>query len=311
MFDEKKPNARLVLLGIPSDLGANERGSDKGPQAIRRYLLPLLKDAGYAYDDLGDVPVPRRPEKTDPHKQNFKELRELSEEIAKTSLKENDFPIFFGGDHSVEDGVMQLLTKKRELGLVWIDAHADFNNIRTSQESPWGGGHIHGMVLAEIVGHALIRYGHKHAKVKEQNVLLMGLRDVDRTENKNLRKSGIHHYSISKVKRFGMKKIVGKHLSDLENGTTGFHVTIDVDGLDPSIAPGVSTPVRNGITKTQIKEAISTLAKGKMLSLDFMELNPLNDKGGKSAKLVAELILHALSCLEKNGRLFSRVQKRR
>ncbi len=311
MFEEKKATTRIVLMGIPSDLGANERGSDRGPSAIRKQLLPLLKEAGYAYDDLGDVPIPKRNEKTDPHKQNFKELRLLSEEIAKTSLKENDFPIFFGGDHSVEDGVIQLLTKRKKLGLVWIDAHADFNNIRTSQESPWGGGHIHGMVLAEIVGHALIRYGHKHAKVQEKNVLLMGLRDVDPSENKKLHKSDIHDYTMKQLKNMGAKKIVQKHLYDLQDNTDGFHVTIDVDGLDPSIAPGVSTPVKGGISKTQIKEMILELSKGKMRSLDFMEMNPLNDKANKSAKLVAELTIYALSCLEKQGVVFSKVQKRR
>lgn len=300
---------QIVLIGIPSDLGANVEGSRFGPGAIREYLISALKKKGYKFQDHGDIAVPQRPKKTDSHKQNFKEILEVSARLKKLKINlDKEFPLFFGGDHSVEDGIMGLLTKKKKLGLAWFDAHADFNNIKTSQESPWGGGHIHGMVLAEIVGHALIRYGHKKPKVAETNVALIGLRDVDASERVNLYKSRILHYTMEELRTQSMERLMIRAIHRLSLKTDGYHVTIDVDGLDPKIAPAVSTPVPKGITKQEIKAALSFLSMGKMSSLDFVEFNPLHDKRGKTAKLITELTLHTLNCLEKNGVSFARAR---
>ena len=170
---------RLVIIGIPTDLGANVRGANYGPKAIRKELIPLLRKKKIPFHDRGDIPIPPRPKKTDPHKQNFRQIRQVDKNLLRQKIDlTKEFPLFLGGDHSAEDGITQLLTKSHKLGLIWFDAHADFNNIITSQESPWGGGHIHGMVLAEILGHALIRYGHRTPHIREKNTTLIGLRDL-------------------------------------------------------------------------------------------------------------------------------------
>ncbi len=274
-----------------------------GPSAVRLTgLSARIEKLGFEVRDRGDVRVPI-PEliQVGGERQRYvaeiaavcRTLREMTEE----AVTEGRTPICLGGDHSLAAGSVAgvaraLRARGGELGLLWIDAHADMNTPETSPS-----GNVHGMPLAACLGHgpeALVAVG-GGASVRAENVALIGIRDLDDHERMLVRRSGVHAYTMSDIDRRGVGPILSEVLTMLVARTAGIHLSIDLDGLDPEVAPGVGTPVRGGLTYREAHLLCEMVAEsGRLVALDLVELNPTLDVRNHSAELGAELILSAL-----------------
>ena len=284
------------IIGVPLDLGANRRGVDMGPSAIRyANLMSKLKRIGIEATDLGDIPVPT-PES---HKVKNKKLKYLPEivkvnetltEVVEESMANNKFPLILGGDHSIAMGAIAGVAKgsKGELGIIWFDAHGDFNTDETTYS-----GNIHGMSLAASLGYGhnqLISIGGSVKKVKEENVVLIGVRSLDKEEKNLLKDSRIKVFTMDMIDKEGMAKIIDKTLKLLSH-CDSFHVSFDMDVIDPNEAPGVGTPISGGLTYREANLAVEILAMtNKVKSAEFVEVNPILDNRNKTAELTVTLI---------------------
>ncbi len=294
---------RVDLIGIPLDLGAGRRGVDMGPSAFRLTgLTPRLEALGYEVRDRGDVPVPI-PEMSnpgDPRKRYVAEIaaacRALADLTAET-VTAGGVPVSLGGDHSLAAGsiagVARALRRRgEELAVVWVDAHADMN---TPESSP--SGNVHGMPLAACLGHGpeeLVAIG-GGASVKPGNVALIGIRNLDEREKTLVGRSGVRACTMSEIDRRGVGPILDEILTALTRSAGGIHLSLDLDGLDPEIAPGVGTPERGGLTYREAHLLCEMVAaSGRLVAMDVAELNPILDVRNHSAEVGAELILSAL-----------------
>ena len=297
-------NQKIGIVGVPSDLGANMRGSCMGPAAIRiSGLKEKIEKLGYSCTDYGDVEVPIRDSLSVASAKNrfLEPLTEISQQIQKKAydlLHQNNLPIFIGGDHSLAigsiAGVSQFFHERQEdLGVIWIDAHADLN---TPASSP--SGNIHGMPLSLAIGEGhecLMAIGGHQVKVKPQNIALIGIRTIDGQEKERLRDSGIRYYTMRSLDERGMFPVMQEALSHVGRHTTHIHLSFDIDAIDPRYAPGVSTAVSGGLSLREAHLALEMLYEsGKISSMDFAELNPYCDVGSKSADLTVDLIQSAL-----------------
>ncbi|MFW7380356.1 MAG: arginase [Oligoflexus sp.] len=297
-------NRTVEILGVPSDLGANIRGANMGPAALRiAGLKKKIEIQGYHVTDLGDLHVPIRdalPENI----QNDKylvPLIELCEKLCDQTeeiLDRQHLPIIVGGDHSQAigtiSGVSRYFRKKQQkIGLIWIDAHADINTPQSSSS-----GNIHGMPLAVLLGNGhegLKKIGYEGAKIAPENTALIGVRTIDDEEKRILKEAGIHYYSMRNIDELGMFRVMKDAIAHVSQGTSGIHISFDIDGIDPRHAPGVSTPVSGGLTFREAHLALEMLYETNMIcSLEFVELNPFTDVGAQSANLTVDLILSAL-----------------
>jgi arginase len=291
------------LVGVPMDLGAGRRGVDMGPSAIRiAGVSQRLRSLGLAVEDDGDVGVPA-PETRDPGDPSARYLEPIYHVCnrlrlrVRRSLEQGEVPVVLGGDHSIAIGTVAGVSEHfrnndQSVGLVWIDAHADMN---TPESSP--SGNIHGMPLATLLGMGhprLVEIGGFWPKVKKQNVALIGIRDIDATEREIVVKSGIHAYTMRDVDERGMRAIMQEAIGYATDGTAGFHVSVDLDGMDPRDVPGTGTPVKGGISWREanlIMEMVSDT--GRMTSLEITELNPILDVKNQSGEVAVDLILSA------------------
>lgn len=292
----------IEVIGAPSDLGANIRGANMGPASIRiANLKNRVEQQGYRVIDLGDIEVPIR-ESLSAAQQELKYLNPIKDvclSLAKTTeaiLDRQHIPVILGGDHSVAIGsIAGLLAhfrkRQKNLGLIWIDAHADVNIPATS---PYG--NIHGMPLAVLIGQ-----GHPELtdictfKLNPKNCVLIGIRDIDGAEKKILRDSGIVFYTMRDLDEKGMFTVMREAIAHASKGTAGIHVSFDMDGIDPRYSPGVSTPVSGGLTLREAHLSMEMLSETQnLVSIEFMELNPFHDVGAQSANLVVDLLLSAL-----------------
>jgi arginase len=207
-------------------------------------------------------------------------------------VQKGDFPLFIGGDHSIAVGTIAAVTNNEPTGLIWIDAHGDFN---TPQTSP--SGNIHGMPLAALIGEghpSLVNVGRKGAKIHPDNVVLIGQRDLDRKEKKRLKKAGIAVFTMRDIDEQGISSVANKALMKLVH-LKKIHLTVDMDALDPVEAPGVGTPVPGGISYREAHLLMEILSdSGKICSMDMVEINPILDVANQTAELAVELILSAL-----------------
>lgn len=299
-----RSNARhMRFVGCPMDLGADRRGVDMGPSAIRYAgISNRVRALGHLYSDAGDVPVPipetRRPGKGPKY---LKEIHRACERLSKRVeqiLEKGATPLVVGGDHSIAigtiTGVASYYRKKNQnIGLIWIDAHADMNIPDTSPS-----GNIHGMPLSATLGMGapqLVNLGGFSPKVRPENVALIGIRDLDPAEKDIVRESGIRAYTMRDVDEMGMAKVMREALTAVNTDTVGFHLSFDLDGLDPEIAPGVGTPVRGGIGFREAHLLMEMVAdSGRMLSIEATEVNPILDTKNRTAELMVELISSAL-----------------
>jgi arginase len=294
----------VTIIGAPSDLGANMRGANIGPAAIRiAGLHEKLKMLGCSIEERGDIAVPLREMLSDEqvkakHRPAILEIcKQLSDEVYR-ALKSGRKPIVLGGDHSVAmgtvSGVSRFTREERgHLGLIWIDAHADMNTPDSTHT-----GNIHGMPLSVLLGLGypdLIGMDGATAKVKPHNVALMGIRTLDSEEKDLCRRSGVRYFTMREIDERGMPAVMKEAIAVATNGTMGFHVSFDLDGIDPIYAPGVSTPVTGGLSLREAHLILEMLADTKkLMSMEFVELNPMRDIEHKTAGLVVDLIQSAL-----------------
>ncbi|MHA1819204.1 MAG: arginase [Promethearchaeota archaeon] len=292
--DKTAVSRKIKIVGVPMDLGQKLRGVDMGPSAVRYAgLRKRLKNLGYEVHDEGNIRVAIRD--NIPHEKQVNYLPSIVETLenvyneASKIISEGAFPIFIGGDHSISIGTIGGVTSnpKHNYGVIWIDAHGDFNTFETSPS-----GNIHGMPLAASVGlgaEDLIYIGRKERKVDPKNVVMIGMRDLDEGEKELIRKSGVHIYTMRSIDELGMAEVVRRALDDLKN-VDRIHVSLDVDVIDPNIAPGVGTPVPGGITYREAHLLMEMLSdSNKVCSFDICEINPIFDVENRSAKMAVEL----------------------
>ncbi|SDM79667.1 arginase [Halogranum gelatinilyticum] len=290
------------IIGAPTDYGANRRGVDMGPSAIRYAgLAKQLESAGITVEDAGDLPVPLADER-DPEPASglanakfIEEVEEVSTRIADevaATLADDTTPVVLGGDHSIAIGSMAGSARDAEIGVIWFDAHGDFNTPTTSPS-----GNVHGMPLAAALGIGDFEgVGWANARgLKEENVALVGLRDLDAAEKEAIRTSDVTAFTMSDVDERGMTEVVDDALAVASDGTDGVHVSLDLDWLDPKEAPGVGTPVRGGASYREAHSALEQVASaGVLRSLEVVEVNPILDQHNETAELATELAASAL-----------------
>jgi arginase len=294
----------ISILGAPLDLGAGRRGVDMGPSALRLAgLNGRLASLGYEVEDLGNVSV-AQPESTPTGAENAKYLPQIAKSCAKLAamvesvISAGRFPLLLGGDHSIAAGTVAGVShyyrqRGEKLGLIWIDAHADMN---TPESSP--SGNVHGMPLACCIGQGpreLTEIFDYSPKVEGANVALIGVRDVDQSEREVVRASGVTAFTMRDIDERGLRNVMEQAVAIALNGTTGFHLSLDMDSVDPDEAPGVGTPVRGGMTYREAHLAMETICDcGRMLSMEIVEVNPVLDSANRTALLGVELVMSAM-----------------
>lgn len=295
---------KLAVIGAPMDLGAGRRGVDMGPSAVRAAgLHSRLGALGYDVEDLGNIEVVQ-PEAINPKPSSARFLGEIATScvrlarIVEKAAGDGKFPIVLGGDHSIAAGTIAGMTKhyrktKKKIGLIWIDAHADMNTPATSPS-----GNVHGMPLAATLGMGpkeLTHVGGFSPKVKSENAVLIGIRDVDDEESANVTTSGINAFTMRDIDELGMRTVMARAIEAAGNGTGGIHLSFDMDSIDPDDAPGVGTPVRGGLTYREAHLAMELLSDSNLLrSIEVVEVNPILDTANRTALLAVELIASAM-----------------
>lgn len=291
---------KIHIIGAPIDMGSGRRGVDMGPSAIRYAGLgERMSQLGFTIIDEGNVLV-AQPETTPidhPHLKYLEPILEASEKLAaivERASGPDDLPLVIGGDHSIALGSITGAAKARgSVGVIWIDAHPDFN---TDQTTP--SGNIHGMPLAALAGFGdkrLVELGGFSPKISPAQIAIVGARDIDPGERDLLHKAQVHVFTMKDIDRLGLSGAISQALEIATTGTNGLHVSFDMDSLDPREAPGVGTPVRGGITYREAHLTMELIAdSGKLTSLDVVEVNPILDQENRTANLAVELILSAL-----------------
>src|SRR6266571_1675582 len=280
---------KIRIIGVPMDLGASRRGVDMGPSALRvAGLQARIKTLGHQVEDIGNIPV-KQAEEQHYGEKRAKYLAEISDtckELAATvqkSLEEGFTPLVLGGDHSIAVGTMSGVAAhyrkdKKQVGYVWLDAHGDMNTPETSPS-----GNVHGMPLASVMGY------------EPQNLVIVGVRDLDAQEKKLVKKSGVHVFTMRDIDERGMREVMSETLKFATDDTGGIAVSLDMDFVDPMDAPGVGTPVRGGVTYREAHLAMEMIAESEaMASLEVVEINPVIDEHNRTALLGVELALSAL-----------------
>ncbi len=295
---------KIRVIGVPLDLGQSRRGVDMGPSAVRvAGLEARLESLGHVVEDGGNVTVAIAETKK-AGAPNAKYLKEITatctkhaENIIKT-LESGVTPLVLGGDHSVAAGTVAGVAEfyrrqNQKIGLIWIDAHSDINTPETSPS-----GNVHGMPLAALMGLGPAELSNIlgfSPKVAPENVVLVGVRDIDATEKENIRRAGITEvYTMRDIDERGMRTVIEEALRAAGRGTAGYHVSLDMDWIDPEDAPGVGTPVRGGATYREAHLAMEIIADhGRMLSFEIVEVNPVIDEHNRTADLAVELAMSA------------------
>jgi arginase len=291
------------VLGVPMDLGSGRRGVDMGPSAIRiAGLEDRLRELGHTVVDDGDISI-----------RNMEELKvgdvraRYLPEIARAAvvacrkvdriMSRGHFPLVLGGDHSIAVGTVSGIAafcrrEGKKLGLLWVDAHGDIN---TPESSP--SGNIHGMPVAALLGYGpdqLTGIGGKFPKLDPANVALVGIRSLDEGEKHRLKQTGVQVHTMADIDRHGIHRIMKKALARITEGTDCVHVSFDLDAVDPTVAPGVGTPVKGGLDYREAHLIMELLNdSGVMTSLELVEVNPILDQGNASAAFAVELVQSA------------------
>ncbi len=286
---------RVRLLGVPMDLGSARRGTDMGPSAIRAAGLEAKLEAlGHEVTDAGNVFS---------HEPETRKVRDegarFAHEIARTcqtlarrvedAVSKERFPLILGGDHAIAIGTgAGVHAAGHEIGLLWIDAHSDFNTPETSPS-----GNVHGMPVSALTGRGdalLVGIGEAAAKVKEENIAMVGVRSVDRKERQAIEDAGITVFTMRDIDELGMRGVMTQALEIVTDGTDWLHVSLDMDVVDPEHAPGVGTPVKGGTTYRETHLAMEMIADTEAMgSMEIVEVNPILDEHNKTAELAVEL----------------------
>ncbi|HIG12061.1 MAG: arginase [bacterium] len=295
---------RISLIGVPMDLGGGRRGVDMGPSAIRiAGLERALRAMGMDFEDRGNVAV-EVPESLKPENNRARFLREIAQacESLRDSvldvLDQDRLPLVVGGDHSIACGTVAGISswhqrREEKIGLIWFDAHGDMNTPETSPS-----GNIHGMPLASCLGRGLeelTRLGERYPMVDVENAVAVAVRSLDRHERKIIHDSGVRVITMREIDQRGMHDVMTEALEIANRGTAGFHLSFDLDGTDPEIAPGVGTPVPGGTTLRESHLVMELVAEnGRLLGLEFTEINPILDRENQTARIAVDLATSAL-----------------
>jgi arginase len=292
------------IIGVPLDLGGARRGVDMGPSAFRIAGLDArLAALGYTVVDKGDLttPIPETKDAGDPRKRYIKDIARVCQKVYQTSLtalEQGAVPVVLGGDHSLAAGSVAATADfaRRDghaIGLLWIDAHGDMNTPASTES-----GNVHGMPLAALIGPEpaeLARIGGFSPKVEPQKTVLIGVRNLDDREKDLVRASRIYVFTMKDIDRMGVAAVVEQAIEIAGRDTAGIHVSFDLDVCDPSIAPGVGTPVKGGLDYREAHMAMEIIAdSGRLWALDLVEVNPVLDDRNATALLGTELALSAL-----------------
>lgn len=286
--------ARTVrIIGAPMDLGQSRRGVDMGPSALRYAgLQARLASLGYTVEDMGNVATPNREEHS--AETSAKRLEAVTQVCNAVYLAgracraAGELAIFLGGDHSLSIGSVTAMAADRPIGVLWIDAHGDYN---TPETSPTG--NLHGMPVAILTGDGpepLVKLGPRVPAVKPHQVVQIGVRDLDAPERKRVLTSGIHVFTMRHVDEMGMAA-VARHALDKLRHYEQIHVSLDLDCLDPTEAPGVGTPVPGGLTYREAHLLMEILGdRGNICAIDIVEVNPILDRGNTTAEMAVGLV---------------------
>jgi arginase len=280
---------RVDVIGVPMDLGADRRGVDMGPSAIRYAgLHAALERLGVVAIDRGNISV-RVAESASIEEASAKYLPIIAEACADLAdavadvIATGGFPLVLGGDHSIAIGTLAGVarTRGRAPGVIWVDAHGDINTPLTSPS-----GNVHGMP---------VHFALEAHDVAPERMVFIGLRDVDAGEKRAIRELGVRAFTMSDIDRIGMARVIEEALAIACDGPASLHVSFDMDGIDPAEAPGVGTPVRGGISYREAHFLMEAVASsGALGSLEITEINPILDRQNQTAILAVELILSAL-----------------
>jgi arginase len=292
------------IIGVPLDLGGNRRGVDMGPSAFRiAGLGDQISQLGRGVVDKGNLPapIPETQDEPDSRKKYIGQIARVCQALYATtlqSLEEGAVPLVLGGDHSLAAGSVAASaewvrrTSSKPLGLIWVDAHGDMNTPETTTS-----GNVHGMPLAALLGQEpaeLADLGPRPS-VLPAHTVLVGIRNLDEDEKDQIRRSGVHVFTMKDVDREGIAVIAERALELASRGTGGIHVSFDLDACDPTFAPGVGTPVKGGFDYREAHMVMELVADSKRLvTLDLVEVNPTLDVRNQTAEFATELALSAL-----------------
>ena len=300
-----KPMRDLGVVSVSLDLGAGRRGVDMGPSALRvAGLTERLELLGYTVREAGAVTA-EQPEAVQVGESRLRFLdpvcaacQETYRRVAQV-LEEGGFPLILGGDHSLSIGSVSAVSshyaaRGERIGVLWVDAHTDMNTPETTPS-----GNIHGMSLAALAGlgpERLTRLmGDPAPAVDARNICVIGARDIDETEKDVVRASGIRVFTMTEIDERGMGAVMDEALTRLNDGTAGFHLSYDLDGLDPRVAPGVGTPVPGGLTYREGHLICEKIARTNCLvSLEVVEVNPVLDRENLTARTAVDMVASAL-----------------
>ncbi|MFH1186308.1 MAG: arginase [Chloroflexota bacterium] len=291
---------QIDIIGVPIDLGADRRGVDMGPSAMRyAHLRQRLEALGYAVDDTGNIEVPIAEMCTvdEPNLRYIDCIVPMARRAAgavASSVAGGRFPLVLGGDHSLSLGSIRGAARNRKVGLIWVDAHADFNTENTTPS-----GNIHGMPLSALCGRGDKRltrlWEEAPMAVDPRRVAVIGARDLDPGEKANLREAGVMVMGMEQIDRLGMSAAVEKAITRVSQDVDGLYLSFDMDALDPRHAPGVGTPVAAGLTQREGHVACELIGEtGRLIGMDMVEVNPILDVQNQTASLAVELVLSAL-----------------
>lgn len=298
---------QIDIIGVPIDLGADRRGVDMGPSAIRyAHLQNKIEALGYTVNDEGNVEVPiaEMCKITNPKLKYLDCIIPMSRRVSgavSTSIQAGNFPLVIGGDHSLSIGSVRGAARNRKIGVIWLDAHADFNTAETTPS-----GNIHGMSLAILCGlgdKSLVQLWDEPVPVIDpQKIAIVGARDLDEGEKVNLQNAGAMVMGMEQIDRYGMVTCLEKAIERISRDVDGIYLSLDLDSLDPEHAPGVGTPVPAGLTQREAHLACEMIGEtGKLIGMDIVEVNPILDVQNRTALLAADFALSALGRRIWNG----------
>ena len=288
----------IRLIGIPMDLGQDLRGVDMGPSALRYAgIAERLERLGHSVEDTGNIGVAvrgslRRAESGLTYLPEIAQICSMAYEAGRRAIADGCLPIFIGGDHSISVGTVGGVTHEGRVGVLWVDAHGDFNTPETSPS-----GNVHGMPLAALLGHGvseIVNVGRKGPKLDPEDVMMVGIRSLDPTEREMIREDKVGIYTMREIDERGIAQVAHEVLRRL-NHTDRLHVSLDMDCLDPMFAPGVGTPVQGGLTTREAHLLMEILADdGRVGSVDIVEINPILDEKNRTSQMAAGLLTSLL-----------------
>ncbi|MFI3173072.1 MAG: arginase [Eubacteriales bacterium] len=290
----KNKRGTIALIGVSMDLGASKEGASLGPEAVRvAGITERLEKIGYKVNDLDNIAAKKKDAVTveGSNLKNLNEILRVNKELCQTvedAMKRNEFPVVIGGDHSIAMGsIFGALQTVPKLGVIWFDAHGDIN---TPEISP--SGNIHGMPVSVLIGEKIgeletIGNGRFLDRTK---IVYIGARDLDKGERKRMKSQGIATFTMHEIDDLGIKEVMDRAIKIAGEGTDGIHVSFDMDAMDPEIAPGTGTKVPGGMKYRETHYAMEIIAmSGKLVSAEFVEVNPLLDHENKTAEAAVAL----------------------